>query len=314
MKIVIAEPIGLSEQMRNEYNSTFADHGHKIEFFDTVPENEQECIQRCRNAEIVVISTYMMTSSLLSELPSLKMIAVAFTGYDHVDIEYCRENGISVSNAAGYSTTAVAEQTVLMILSLIRNAREMESKCRALKGREGYLGKELEGMKVGIIGYGLIGQKTAQLLTAFGCEILLAERNTITESSHKQLPLDELLAEADIISLHIPMTAENEMLINSTAISKMKNSALIINTARGGVVDSEALADALNSGKISGAAIDIFEVEPPLPATHPLLNAKNCMIMPHTAYATVEAMEKRSDIVLKNIVSWLIGKGGNVIA
>jgi len=314
MKIVVAEPIGLTVEMMREYTSVFSEKGHEISFYNSVPESTGDCIKRCADADIVVISTYKLPDFILCELKKLKMIAIAFTGYDHVDTNYCRNNNISVSNAAGYSTIAVAEQTVLMMLSLLRNAREMENNCRELKGREGYLGRELEGMKVGIIGYGLIGQKTADILSAFGCDIILAERKSIINAKYRQVALNELLISSDIISLHIPMTTENEMLIDSVALSKMKSSAILINTARGGVIDTHALAQALNNSVIAGAAIDIFEVEPPLPSAHPLLHAKNCMIMPHTAYATIEAIEKRSVIVMKNIVSWLIGKGGNVIA
>lgn len=315
MKIVIAEPIGLSEKMLNEYKRVFSENGNEFVHFTSVPESENECLKRCSDADIIVISTYKLPVEILSKLENLKMISVAFTGYDHVDTNYCKLKGISVSNAAGYSTESVAEQSVLMILSLLRNAREMENNCRDLKGRNGFLGRELNGLKVGIIGFGLIGQRTAALLEAFSCEILVAERSSISSScKYKILSMNTLLAEADVLSLHIPMSSENENFINAEALSKMKNTSFLINTARGGVVDSKALADALNNDKLAGAAIDIFEMEPPLPAEHPLLSAKNSMLMPHTAYATAEAIEKRAVLVLKNIVSWLDGKGGNVIA
>lgn len=314
MKIVIAEPIGLSESMILEYKTTFSGQNIELEIFNSVSKTDDECVSRCQDADIIVISTYKLPETTLSKLNKLKMIAVAFTGFDHVDIDYCKAHHISVSNAAGYSTIAVAEQTVLMILSLLRNAREMEEKCRNLQSREGFLGNELEKMKVGIVGFGLIGQQTASLLSVFGCEILLAERKSIINKIYNQLSFDQLLQEVDVLSLHIPMTSENELLVDELALSKMKSNAILINTARGGVVDNKALSLALNNGTIAGAAVDIFENEPPLPESHPLLNAKNCMLMPHTAYATKEAIEKRADIVLKNIVSWLDGKGGNVIA
>ncbi len=313
MKIVIAEPIGLSQDMVRKYNDVFSEN--TLLYFDTVPTNEKECIERCKDADIVVVSTYKLPREVLQELNALKMIAVAFTGYDHIDTNYCKENGISVSNAAGYSTIAVAEQTILMILSLLRNARKMENNCRNLKDRENFLGNELYGKTVGIIGFGDIGQKTAKLLDAFGCNVIIAQRNSIPpKTKFKQTPLNQLLETSDIVSLHIPYNASNDKLIDKKALQKMKKSAFLINTARAGLVDNEALAEALNKKNLAGAAIDVFETEPPLPPNHQLLKTESTILLPHTAFATQEAIEKRSEIILNKIWSWINGKGGNIVA
>ncbi len=315
MKIVLVEPIALSEKILDEYHKTLSLAGHEFLSFDSKVTDKTDFIERTKDVEILIISTLAINREYLDLMPKLKMISIAFTGFDHVDTNYCKERGISISNAAGYSTVSVAEQSILMILSLLRNAREMENLCRLGKDRQGFLGTELSALTVGIVGYGLIGKRVAEILAFMGCKIILAKRDSISEhQSYEIMPLVELLKSSDIVSLHIPMNTENKYLISTPELQIMKKNAILINTARGEVVDNKALSDALKNNQISGAAIDIFEKEPPLAANHPLLEAPNILLMPHTAYATQEAIEKRSLIVLKNVVNWLDGKGGNVIA
>lgn len=315
MKIVLIEPIALSKKMIDEYRNVLSLAGHEFVSFDSKVTDNADFIERTKDVEILIISTCSINREKIKLMPKLKMISIAFTGFDHVDTEYCKEYGISVSNAAGYSTISVAEQSILMILSLLRNSHKMEDLCRSGKDRQSFLGTELSALTVGIIGYGLIGKYVADILAFMGCKIVLAQRDSIPEhQTYEIMPLEELLKISDVVSLHVPMNKGNMHLISSFELQIMKKNAILINTARGTVVDNKALSEALKNKQISGAAIDIFETEPPLPETHPLLDAPNVLLMPHTAYATTEAIEKRSVLVLKNVVNWLDGKGGNVIA
>jgi D-3-phosphoglycerate dehydrogenase len=241
------------------------------------------------------------------------LINVAFTGVDHIDLEACRNRKIAVCNAAGYSTTAVSELTIGLAISLLRNIPAMDIQTRIPAGRDNYLGTELNGKTVGIVGTGQIGMATAKLFSAFGCKIIAWSRTERNSDFIKYVSLDELFRCSDIISLHIPSTVETAKLINEELLSKMKTSSVIINTARGQVIDYLALTKMLISGKIAGAAIDIYETEPPISDSHPLLSAPNTILLPHIAYATKEAMLKRFEIAKSNIEFFLNGKVQNRI-
>lgn len=256
-----------------------------------------------------------LRAEVINSCSKLKYIDVAFTGVDHVDLEAARAKGIQVSNAAGYSTQSVAELVLCMMISLLRNVPQVSERCREGRTKDGLVGCELRGKTVGIVGAGAIGTRTAELCHAFGCTILGNKRHvTGNEPSFIHfVTLDELLEQSDIVSLHCPLTPETHHLINAERISKMKQGAYLINTARGGVIDSEALAQALNEGYLSGAGIDVFENEPPLDTNHPLLHSKNTIVTPHIAFASAESMEARAEIVFQNIKTWLEGKQQNII-
>jgi D-3-phosphoglycerate dehydrogenase len=241
------------------------------------------------------------------------LINVAFTGVDHIDLEACRNRKIAVCNAAGYSTTAVSELTIGLAVSLLRNILVMDTQTRIPAGRNNYNGTELKGKTVGIVGTGQIGMTTAKLFSAFGCKIIAWSRTQRESDFIKYVSLDELFRCSDIISLHIPSTEETAKLINEELLSEMKTSSVIINTARGQVIDYLALSQMLISGRIAGAAIDIYETEPPIPENHPLLSAPNTILLPHIAYATKEAMLKRFEIAKSNIEFFLNGKVQNRI-
>ena len=210
---------------------------------------------------------------------------------------------------------SVAELTLGMMLSLLRNVPQVDARCREGKTKDGLVGFELKGKTVGIIGTGAIGQRTAQLCSAFGCKVIAYNGFSKKENSEliTYLPLKEMLEQADIVALHCPLTEQSRHLINEETIGYMKKSAILINAARGPVVDSDALAKALNDGRIAGAGIDVFEVEPPLQTDHPLLHAKNTIVTPHVAFATKESMEIRAEIVFRNIDQWLKGEQINKI-
>ena len=272
MKIVLLESLGISESSLQRHIAPLTEAGHE---FKAYPKNTDPAVQieEAKDADIIMIANMPLRAEVINSCSKLKYIDVAFTGVDHVDLEAARAKGIQVSNAAGYSTQSVAELALCMMISLLRNVPQVSERCREGRTKDGLVGCELRGKTVGIVGAGAIGTRTAELCHAFGCTILGNKRHvTGNEPSFIHfVTLDELLEQSDIVSLHCPLTPETHHLINAERISKMKQGAYLINTARGGVIDSEALAQALNEGYLSGAGIDVFENEPPLDTNHPLL-------------------------------------------
>lgn len=313
MEIVFLEPLSVSQESIEKIKADFEKNAHTLRYYTTRTENENELAERTGNADIAVLSNIKVSEKYFSKCKNLKFLQVAFTGFDHVDLEYCKKNNISVSNAAGYATTAVTEITLSLALSLLRNTNKMENNLKTLKDRNGFLGEELAGKTLGIIGTGAIGMAVAKLFLAFGCRVLAYSRTQKNFVSIEYTSLEALLEQSDIISLHVPYTPETHHLINEETLNKCKKSALLINTARGLVVDSKALAKALNENKLAGAGIDIYEKEPPLPENHPLLSAKNTILLPHIAYATKQSMEKRLEIVYDSINLWIDGKQINKV-
>ena len=249
----------------------------------------------------------------MESCPSLKMVCVAFTGVDHVDIDYCREKGITVCNCAGYSTSAVADIVFAMVISLARNIIPCQDKARNGGTKDGLVGFELDGKTFAIIGTGAIGTRVAKIANAFGCKVIAYSRTKKDLPDVEFVTMEELLKKSDIVSLHVPQTPETTGLIGKEQLELMKPEAILINTARGPVVDSAALAAALKNGTIAAAGVDVFNCEPPLPAEEPLLAAPNTLLTPHIAFASHQAFEKRADIVAENIKCWLEGKPQNVI-
>ena len=313
MKIVQLESLGATREQLENLKEEFEQNGHSFTYYTERKEDEETLIERSKEADIIIVSNIILSENFIKSCPNLKMISVAFTGIDHIAMDICRERNIVVCNAAGFSTISVAELAVGMIISLYRKIVWADKQIRALGGRGGFLGTELFGKTVGIIGTGTIGLYTAKLLQAFGCKIVAYSRTQKEFPNIKYLPLDELLETSDIVSLHVPYTKETHELINEERISKMKPSAILINTARGKVINSEALADALKEGKIAGAATDIYEIEPPLPENHVLFSAPNLLMLPHIAYASNESFEKRINIVVQNIYKWLNNEPQNVM-
>lgn len=314
MKIVLLESLGVSDSLVESYAKILRDQGHVFQAFakDSDPKIQ---IERAKDADVILLANMPLRGEVISACNNLKFIDVAFTGVDHIDLEACRAKGVKVSNASGYSTEAVAELSVGLALSLLRNVPKVDARCRAGLTKEGLVGSELRGKTVGIIGYGSIGGRTAELFHAFGCRILGNKRHvTGQEPAYVEfVSLDELLRSSDIVSLHCPLNDTTRGLINRETIAKMKPGSLLINVSRGPVVDSEALADALNSGHLGGAGIDVFEIEPPLNTDHPLLHSHNTIVTPHIAFATKESMEARCRIVFDSLQKWMDGQQINVI-
>ena len=261
-----------------------------------------------------MLANMPLAPSVLDEAKSLKFIDVAFTGVDHIPMAEAKQRGIAVSNASGYATQAVAELCISFMIQLLRNVPKTEERCRNGGTKDGLVGNLLWSKTVGIVGAGAIGKKVAALCKAFGCTVLAYNRSTVSDPAiDEQVSLEELLKRADIVSLHCPLTADTMGMIGKDQLALMKKSALLINTARGGVLDSAALAEALEKGSIAGAACDVFETEPPLPTDHPLLHCPNTIVTPHIAFSSVESMEQRADIVFHNLYSWLDGKQVNAV-
>lgn len=314
MKIVLLESLGISESLLAEYGGNLEKKGHEFVAYpkDT---NPQVQIERAKDADVLMIANMSLTGEVIRACENLKFINVAFTGVDHVDLEAAREKGVAVSNASGYSNESVAELVIAMMLSLLRNIPQVEARCRNSQTKDGLVGRELAGKTVGIVGTGAIGLRTAELCHAFNCRVIGYNPRPKSNAPDyiTYLPLEKLLAEADIVTLHCPQTPETKGLINKERIAGMKQGAILINAARGPVVDSAALAEALNSGRLGGAGIDVFETEPPVAADHPLLNAKNTMVTPHIAFASEESMALRAKIVFDSLDQWMAGNQINVI-
>lgn len=313
MKLAILEPLGIADDLMVSMAKEAVGDKMEVVYYNTRKEDTETLIERCKDADAVVLSNFKFKKEVMEHCPKLKYICVAFTGYDHVDMAYCKERGIVVSNCAGYSTVAVADLVFGFIIALYRNLVACNEVVRKSGTKAGLIGPELEGKKFGIVGAGAIGLRTAKIAQAFGCEVYAYSRTPKTIEGITFTDLDTLMSSCDIVSIHVPQNASTVGMINAEKIALMKQSAILINTARGPIVDSQALADALNSGAIAGAGIDVFETEPPVPEDHPLLTARNCIATPHVAFASNEAMYKRAVIVCDNIKSYLDGTPANVV-
>lgn len=317
MKIVLLEPLGVSKEILLALFEPFKEKGHEFIYYEKRIEDVETLKERSRDADILMLANLPLPAEVITGCPSLKMISVAFTGVDHIALDTCREKGIIVSNCAGYSTNSVAELAVGMMISVSRFLLPCDQATREGKTRAGLIGNDLAGKTVGIVGTGAIGMQVARICRAIGCELIAysrTEREEARELGIHYMPLEDLMARADIVSVHVPSTSDTRKLINAEMIARMKDSAILINTARGAIVDSEALAEALREGNIRGAGIDVFEMEPPIPFVHPLLNTPNVILAPHVAFATEEAFEKRAVLVFDNISSWLSGKPVNRVS
>lgn len=305
MKMVIIEPLGVEKERLLSMAQEALQDRVEIVYYDTRTTDTQELIARGRDAEIIVVSNLPLNGEVIEGCTKLKLLSVAFTGVDHIAMDVCRSRGVMVCNCAGYSTCAVADLVFGMLISLYRNVIPCDRVCREGGTKDGLVGFELEGKKFGVVGTGAIGLRVAAIARAFGCEVLAYSRTARNVPGIQYVDLDTLLSECDIISLHTPLNEETKGLINEQRIRLMKHNAVLVNTARGPVVDSDALAEALKQGKIAGACIDVFENEPPVKRDHPLFTAPNTIVTPHVAFATKEALVKRAVIVFENVAGYL---------
>lgn len=315
MKISLVEPIGISREKLEELVAPVKAQGHEFNYYETKAESPGELISRSEGADIVMLANGAYPAEVIRALPDLKMIDVAFTGIDHVGVEACRERGIMICNASGYSDQAVAELILGMAVSALRSLQSCDQVIRRQGVGAGLGGSEICGKTVGIIGLGRIGMRTAELFKAFGARVMAYSRTEKPEAREKGIiygSLEEVLEKSDIISLNLPLNPSTRGFLSRERIALMKDSTVFINCARGPIVDNSALAEALSAGRLAYVCADVFDTEPPIPEDYPLLNAPNTLLTPHIAYATSEAMERRAKIVFENLQAYLQGSPVNV--
>ena len=313
MKIAIIEPLGIDEKAVEKLKQDFLPENIELVYYNSAPQDDEEKIKRSEDADIVMLANMPLRKNVLEKCSKLKMISVAFTGVDHIDMDYCKANDIMVCNCSGYANEAVCELVFGMVVDLYRNIFAADEAVRTGKTKEGLSQFELCGKKFGIIGAGAIGLKVANVAKAFGCDVYVYSRTPKDIDGIKFVSLDDLLSNCDVVSVHVPLTKQTKDLINAENITKMKSTSLLINTARGPVVNAKALADALKNNIIAGAGVDVFDNEPPIAMDNPLLNVPNVVLTPHIGFATKEAMEKRAVIAFTNINKYLMGKPQNVM-
>lgn len=313
VKMVIIEPLGVEKEKLLSMARAALGEQVEIVYYDTKTTDTEELIERGKDAEIIVVSNLPLFAEVIEGCKKLKLLSVAFTGVDHIAMDTCRKNGVMVCNCAGYSTAAVADLVFGMLISLYRNLAACDDACRKEGTKDGLIGFELEGKKFGVVGTGAIGMRVARIAKAFGCEVYAYSRTVKDEPGVTYVDLDTLLRTCDIVSLHTPLNEQTRGLIHAGNLAHMKKTAVLINTARGAVVDADALAKALEEGQIAGACIDVFEKEPPIAADYPLLAAPHTLVTPHVAFATKEALVKRAVIVFENVKKYLEGTAQNVM-
>ncbi len=276
--------------------------------YDRTP--EPQVVERARDAEVVLTNKSILSRATIAALPKLRYIGVLATGYNVVDTDAARERGIPVCNVPEYGTPNVAQAVFALLLELTNHTGHHAQTVRDGRWTTAkdfcywdFPLVELKGLTLGIFGYGRIGKSVAEIARAFGMRVLTCDLGGNP---------DALLRESDVITLHCPLTPETKHFINAARLAKMKPTAFLINTARGGLVNEADLADALNNGRLAGAGLDVLSVEPP-PSENPLLRAKNCLITPHIAWATRNARARLLQIAAANIRAWRDGRPQNVV-
>lgn len=275
---------------------------------------------RIGDAEVVFINKVRLTDDIFAACPNLKLVSILATGYNIVDLAAAKRRGITVCNVPGYSTRAVVQMTFALLLEICQQV--------GLHSGAVHTGRwqtcpdfcfwdrpliELDGKTIGIVGYGAIGSAVGTVAQALGMKLLVTARHEkpVPEGA-RFVSLPELLAQSDVVSLHCPQTAENARMIDAGALAQMKDGAILINTARGGLLDEQAVADALRSGKLLAAGMDVVSAEP-IRADNPLLTAPNCFLTPHIAWAPLETRRRLQTISAENLRAFLAGKPQNVV-
>lgn len=303
---------------RGDLSFDFLEQLGEVTYYSVTAENEVD--ERVRDSDIVLCNKTLLNRNNLKNAKNLKYIGLFATGYNNIDIDYCRKRGIVVCNAPSYSTDSVAQLTFSLILELTNRVcdyRTLVDKGDWVKSRTFSMFPiplmELRRKTIGIIGFGSIGAKTAEIALAFGMRVLAYNRSPKAAKGVDFVELDDLLSQSDIVSLHCPLNEQSRNLINENTIRKMKKGAYLINTARGPIVDENALAAALKSGKLAGAGVDVLCTEP-MSEDCPLYNIPNCIITPHIAWAGLETRERLLEIVFDNIMGFLSGNIVNNVA
>lgn len=281
---------------------------------------KDELLTRISDADAVLCNKTILDKDVLMHARKLRYIGLFATGYNNIDINYCKERNITVCNAGSYSTNAVAQHTFALILEIFNKVSKYNDFVSSGGWKQSltfspfcFKLNELSGKTIGIIGYGSIGKKVAKIASAFDINVLAVNRSKTNDDEFAKITdLETLLKESDIVTVHCPLNENSQNLINAETISKMKDGAVFINTARGAIMDEKAVFDALCSGKLSYAGIDVLSVEP-MASDCVLFNAPNCIITPHVAWAPIETRERLMDIVTDNLKSFIDGNPKNKI-
>ena len=313
MKVVILDAKTLTN---DDIDFSVFDEFGEVTIYDYTKYNQ--IAERIKDAEIILCNKSIMNRMTLKDAKNVKYIGLFATGYNNVDIEYTNERNITVCNAGSYSTNAVAQHVFALILEHYNKVGEYNKFVKdggwihSEKFSPFKPMKEMDGRTLGIVGYGSIGKKVAKIAQAFGMKVLAYNRSPKKDESVRFVEMDELLEKSDIVSIHCPLNSDSEKMCNKEFFEKMKDGALFINTSRGGVVDEQALIDAVKSKKISGAGLDVVAVEP-MEKHEEILDIDNIIITPHSAWAPVETRTRLVEIVKNNIKKWVAGAPVNVI-
>jgi glycerate dehydrogenase len=282
--------------------------------------SDEEIITRSRNADIIIANKAKITKSVLDSCNKLKLVCVIATGYNNVDLDYAREKGVTVCNVAGYAKNTVSQHTFSLILNLATKAYQYNTDVMQGEWNKAstftllkYSTFELSGKTIGIIGFGIIGQAVAQIAVSFGMKIIYYDSYVAPDRTYTSVDFHTLLKESDIVTIHCPLTRETRNLIGKDELALMKSSALLINTSRGGIVNEDTLAIALNNHLIAGAGVDVLSEEPPVNG-NALFSAINCVITPHSAWSTKEARQTLVDETARNINAFISGEKRNVVS
>ena len=306
---------------RNTFNVDFRKPRFEhewIEFGETAP---GEVVERLNPATIAICNKLPLRAETLSQLPRLRLIAVAATGVDNVDLAYCRSHNVAVCNTRGYAVNSLPEHALMLMLALRRNLIAYRNDVKAGRWHEAKqfclldhpIG-DLKGATLGIVGFGTLGKSMAQLARAVGMEVLIAERKNVPDVREGRVTFRDVLRRSDVVSLHCPLTEETKNLIGAGELHEMKPEAILINTARGGLLDDHALLDALKKGRLAGAGIDVLRNEPPREGS-PLLEVDlpNLIVTPHNAWASRQAMQTLADQVVDNLEAFVRGTPQNLV-
>ncbi len=312
MKIVILDALTLGADIDL---SRFNQYG-KMEIYPTT--SKEELSERIKGSEIVITNKVVFGKNDFSNAPLLKLICIAATGYNNIDLESAREKGVVVANVKNYSTESVAQHTFSLILALygsltnyVSDVRNGEWSRSPIFTMLNHPFTEISGKKIGILGYGTIGKRVADIAQAFGMDVLIGKRPGIEYQGEKRLDFEVLLKESDIISIHTPLSENTKNLFTIKEMGKMKKSAILINVARGGIVNEADLAIALSTGMIKAAAIDVCEKEP-IEKENKLVGLPNLIITPHIAWASAESRNRLLDGIENNIEQYLAGNGNDI--
>lgn len=313
MKVVILDAKTLTN---DDIDFSVFDEFGEVTIYDYTKYNQ--IAERIKDAEIILCNKSIMNRMTLKDAKNVKYIGLFATGYNNVDIEYTNERNITVCNAGSYSTNAVTQHVFALILEHYNKVGEYNKFVKdggwihSEKFSPFKPMKEMDGRTLGIVGYGSIGKKVAKIAQAFDMKVLAYNRSPKKDESVRFVEMDELLEKSDIVSIHCPLNSDSEKMCNKEFFEKMKDGALFINTSRGGVVDEQALIDAVKSKKISGAGLDVVAVEP-MEKHEEILDIDNIIITPHSAWAPVETRTRLVEIVKNNIKKWVAGDPVNVI-